>query len=280
MKWIPLFFLFLFCAFPGIAQKERTHNFPRKNEKVVQLPDSARFWLFFLAGQSNMAGRGYVEPQDTLPDARILMLTPEKEWVVAKEPLQTYQPALTGLGPGLAFAKKIAETAAEDITIGLIPCAVGGSSVEQWLNDSLFHQVRLRSNFSSLLETARPAGTFKAIIWHQGEADATSAGLPLYKERLSSLFLFFRKETGHEKLPVIMGELGLFPGNKKYNSGYRQLNRKLAEIVAGDPAVALVSSHGTRPMPDNVHFDGKSQRLMGKRYARAYFRIVKGSKNK
>lgn len=255
-------------------------NFPRRVEKVVQLPDSARFWLFVLAGQSNMAGRGWVEPEDTLPHPRILMLTPTGDWVVAKEPLQCYQPALTGLGPGMAFARRVAAAAGEEITIGLIPCAVGGTSVQQWLGDSLVHLVHLRSNLSSLMKTALPAGTLKAIIWHQGEADANPRNLPLYREKLTALFRFFRKEAGNENLPVVMGELGLFPGNRKNKKEYRQMNRILAEIAAEDPRFVLVSSRGTHAQPDNVHFNGPSQRLMGKRYGRAWLRMEQRNKHK
>jgi hypothetical protein len=31
-------------------------------------------WVFIMAGQSNMAGRGAVEPEDTVPDKRILSI--------------------------------------------------------------------------------------------------------------------------------------------------------------------------------------------------------------
>ena len=95
------------AASRGMAQEGRTLSFPRTTEYVEQMPPADRVWLFVLAGQSNMAGRGLVEPSDTIPHPRIFTVTPDKRWALAKEPLQLYQPALTGLGPGLAFARAL-----------------------------------------------------------------------------------------------------------------------------------------------------------------------------
>ena len=40
----------------------RTINFPKQNIKVQKMPERHKLWFFILAGQSNMAGRGFVEP--------------------------------------------------------------------------------------------------------------------------------------------------------------------------------------------------------------------------
>ncbi|MBK8280134.1 MAG: hypothetical protein IPK94_08490 [Saprospiraceae bacterium] len=39
-----------------------------------------------MAGQSNMAGRGLLEPEDTIPDPRIFTLDVSDHWVQAKSP--------------------------------------------------------------------------------------------------------------------------------------------------------------------------------------------------
>jgi len=36
-------------------------------DPVERIPAKENVWVFMLAGQSNMAGRDFVEPQDTLP---------------------------------------------------------------------------------------------------------------------------------------------------------------------------------------------------------------------
>ena len=261
-----------------MVQDERTRYFPRCQEYMEVMPPKENVWLFVLAGQSNMAGRGLVEPSDTLPDRRILSVTPDKRWVVAKEPLQLYQPALTGLGPGLAFGRALTEALDEEIYIGLIPCAVGGSSVGNWLSDSLYNGVRLRSNFTDKLQWAMNYGTVKGIIWHQGEADATAEKIPHYKTDLSRLFDYFREVAGNADLPVIAGELGIFPGVEKNRQEYLRLNDILAELSLQDPNMALVRSFGLKPKADNVHFDGPSQRIMGRRYAAAWMALERNQK--
>lgn len=151
----------LFISSGVSAQDERTLSFPLKTDYVEQMPPAEKLWLFVLAGQSNMAGRGLVEPSDTVPHPRILTVTPDMRWAVAKEPLQLYQPALTGLGPGLAFARALIREVDEDIWIGLIPCAVGGSSTADWLSDSVYNGVRLKSNLAGKLTWAMNYGTVK-----------------------------------------------------------------------------------------------------------------------
>ncbi len=58
-----------------------------------------------------------------------------------KEPLHLYEPNLMGLDCGLSFAKEIRSQIPENIKIVLIPCAVGGSSINQWVGDSLHRNV-------------------------------------------------------------------------------------------------------------------------------------------
>lgn len=86
--------------------------------------------MFLLAGQSNMAGRGTVTPQDRTPHPRVLMLNQAGEWVPAVDPMHFDKP-VAGVGPGRTFGIAIAE-ANPGVTIGLIPCAVGGSPIDAW----------------------------------------------------------------------------------------------------------------------------------------------------
>jgi hypothetical protein len=195
--------------------------------------------------------------------------------VVAREPLQLYQPALTGLGPGMAFARALIEKLDEEVYIGLIPCAVGGSSVANWLSDSLYNGVRLKSNFTDKLQWAMDYGTVKGIIWHQGEADATNEKIPYYKKDLQLLFDYFREVAGNDDLPIIAGELGIFPGVEKNRQEYLCLNDILMEISRDDPDMALVRSFGLKAKADNVHFDGPSQRILGRRYAAAWLSLMR-----
>lgn len=113
------------------------------------------------------------------------------------------------------------------------------------------------------------------MIWHQGESDAKATKLPYYEENTKALFRYFREVAGDPDLPIVAGELALFPGVEKNRMEYLQINDTLAAISAEDPDMMLVRSFGTRPKADNVHFDGPSQRMMGRRYALAWLSLVR-----
>ena len=49
-------------------------------------------WVFVLAGQSNMAGRGVVEPQDTITTEGIYTLNEDMQLELAKDHLHFYEP--------------------------------------------------------------------------------------------------------------------------------------------------------------------------------------------
>jgi len=154
----------------------RTVNFPRSVEMVAEMPEQSNFWIFIMAGQSNMAGRGFVEPQDTVPDPRVFSHDANSQWILAKEPLHYYEPDLTGLDCGLAFGKTLANQLPDSICIGVIPCAVGGTTLGQWTGDSVFRGVQLKSNLREKIRIAEKGGTVKGILWHQGENNASPGG--------------------------------------------------------------------------------------------------------
>jgi hypothetical protein len=83
-----------------------------------------------LIGQSNMSGRGDLSEVAKIYDERIFMLRDEG-WVTMQEPIHTAGRA--GAGIGASFAKAFVETF--NCELGLIPAAVGGTSLEEWSVD-------------------------------------------------------------------------------------------------------------------------------------------------
>ncbi len=166
--------LFVLCFFnfiTGSSQPaDRTMNFPKQTEMAREPKNKKKVWVFILAGQSNMAGRGWVEPGDTLAEKRLLTINKDGQLIQAKEPLHFYEPNLTGLDCGYSFGTTILKNVPADISVLLIPTAVGGSSISQWLGDSVHRDVKLFSNFLKKLEIGRRYGTIKGILWHQGES--------------------------------------------------------------------------------------------------------------
>lgn len=246
---------------------ERTTYFPKQTELITDTMNKQNVWVFILAGQSNMAGRGMVEPQDTISNKRILSINKNGQLIIAKEPLHFYEPDLTGLDCGYSFGQIMIKNIPDSISILLLPTAVGGSSISQWLGDSLFRNVKLFSNFLAKVEIGKQYGTIKGILWHQGESDTNEKNIPFYPERLSKLFTKFRLAVGNNNLPILLGELGSFSKNKK---GFELINKAIHNYSAQDANTAVIATGDLKHKGDSLHFNSKAQRTMGKRFAEAY----------
>jgi hypothetical protein len=230
--------------------------------------------LFLLAGQSNMAGRGAVEADDRIPIRGVLMLDRTLAWVPATDPVHFDKPS-AGVGPGRAFAIALHERDTSAI-VGLVPTAVGGSPISSWEPGALDVATKTHP-YDDAITRARAAmrdGTFRAILWHQGESDATPELSVAYAERLRALITRFRTELGDPNLPFLIGELGQFPRSGWSAAKVRvdSVHRALAGSI---PGVAYVSSDGLRHRGDSLHFDSASARELGRRYAAAYLALTR-----
>ena len=161
--------------------------------------------LYLLIGQSNMAGRGKVEQEDTIPHPRVFALNKDGQWMPAVEPIQFDKPAIVGLGPGLSFGKLIAESN-ESVRVGLIPSAFGQTSIRQWQKGETLYEAAVERT-----RIAMHDDELKAILWHQGETDTQrEEDANLYGDRLVELIKDLRSDLGTPKVPFVVGELGRF----------------------------------------------------------------------
>lgn len=248
--------IFLVCVFEGFAQSSKKKT-----------------WVFILAGQSNMSGRGKVSPADTLNDERILTLDREGRIILAREPLNfLLEPKMAELSMGSSFAKRLLQDCPADVSVLLVQTAVGGSSISQWLGDSLHRGVKLFSNFDDRVAMAKKYGVIKGVLWHQGEADANERDIPFYRERLEVLFSRFRKVAGNKRLPVVLGELGSF---SKSPVLFERINGVMREYLGVDHRAALVRTSDLQHKGDFLHFDTEGVRKMGERYAEQYLRLIR-----
>jgi hypothetical protein len=231
--------------------------------------------IFLLAGQSNMAGRGQVGAQDSVANPRVLKLDSTMKWVPAVDPLHWDKPAIVGVGPGRSFGLAIA---AKDPSarIGLVPAAVGGSPISSWEPGARDPATGTHPYDDALarLRVALRDGKLRAILWHQGESDATPARSILYAAKLSALIARFRADLGDPNLPFVIGQLGRFDA-KPWSAERQRVDSVHRAIAASVPNVAYVSSDGLRDKGDTLHFDAASQRALGERYAAAYLALVK-----
>jgi hypothetical protein len=237
------------------------------------LPPKENFHLFLLIGQSNMAGRGTVEPQDRVPHPRVLMLNKDGEWVPAVDPIH-FDKGIAGVGLGRTFGIEVAD-ATPGATIGLIPCAIGGTHIDAWQPGALDAPTKTHP-WDDAMRRAKPAlaaGTLKGILWHQGESDAKRDLAPAYAAKLAALITRLRTELDAPDVPFIAGQLGQFT-NRPWDEFQQQLDQTLRDLPNKVPRTAFVSAEGLTDRGDKLHFNAESYREFGKRYAAAYLKLV------
>jgi len=233
-----------------------------------------KFHLFLLVGQSNMAGRGVVEAQDVVVNPRVLMLSKEGKWVPAVDPMH-FDKAAAGVGLGKTFAQIIAE-ANPGVTIGLIPCAVGGSPIDTW-KPGVFYPATKSHPWDDMLkrvELALPAGTLKGILWHQGESDSQAGLAETYAAKLSDLVKRLRELVKAPEVPFIAGQMGVFD-EAPWSTEKVLVDKAHRDLPKEVPHTAFVTAEGLHHKGDKVHFDSAAYRELGKRYAAAFLKMTK-----
>jgi hypothetical protein len=241
-------------------------------------PTKDTFHLFLLVGQSNMAGRGKVEEADRQTHPRVLTFTKENQWAPARDPLHFDKPAMVGVGLGRTFGVRIAD-ANPAITVGLIPCAVGGTPIATW-EPGAYHASTGSHPWDDAIRRAHLAlkdGTLRGILWHQGESDAQPELAEVYERKLLRLIARFRAELNAEGVPFIVGQMGQFD-ERPWNEAKHLVDAAHRQLPEESPATAFVSSDGLAHKGDQVHFDSPSYREFGRRYAQAYLRLMDSRK--
>ena len=258
--------------------------------------------LVLLAGQSNMAGRGYAGPEDLTPVPRLLMIRPDGRWQVAVEPItkdrkfvgtftasgekvvgadpfETVLPRgdqkVCGVGPGRTFGRLLAGAEPEK-TVGLIPCAVGGTSIAAWLPGGVDDWDSGNFPYDNAVRKAREAqktGRIVAVLWHQGENDAGKQ-TENYTEKLRTVVRNFRHDLqlGPE-VPFIAGDMASFYP-ERIASHIGIVDRALETLAAEEPSFLLVRTKDLTHRGDNLHYDTDSQHELGRRYFEAYRQFI------
>ena len=222
---------------------------------------------FLLIGQSNMSGRGYINDMIPVKTDRIFTLR-NGRWYKFFRPINPDRD-FAGVNLAESFAEKYSEL--YDTEVGLICCADGGTSLDQWapgevLFDNAVNCARLAMRSSDLV----------GILWHQGEADCSPHLAATYKERFLRMITEMKSQLGKEDVPVIVGGLGDFlpkrsPGGALDN--YMEVNRALTEIAEENALIGFASAEGLSDRGDNLHFSSPALYEFGLRYLDAFEKI-------
>ena len=224
---------------------------------------------FLMIGQSNMAGRGDFGEVEKITNPDCLMLRMGR-WQAMSEPINPDRAVFdvkfhSGVCLGASFADEVARYTGKKV--GLIPCADGGTRISQWMpGEILYDHALMQARLA--MRTSRLAG----IIWHQGESDChTLESVLAHKEKFIRMITTLREELGAEHLPLIIGEI-----SEHISEGWKIadraqiLNAQYRDIAEELGRCALVSAEGLKLKADGIHFDSRSLREFGTRYANAY----------
>ncbi len=240
-------------------------------------PPSKDFKVFLLLGQSNMAGRGVVDPGDRVGDSRILAQQADGRWVVAREPLHWDKPRVAGVGPGLAFARTLLPKLTPGASIGLIPAAFGGTRVAWWQKDYDGTQ-RWQSGetyFQNAVACARavPKGSLAGALWIQGESDKGAAALDgggAYRRDLHAFIRDLRAELGAPELPFVVATLKPWStdNSQVLNAIFLALPKEIPHTAVVDTNAPALEGLLKNKADDPPHYDSPSARRLGELFAR------------
>ncbi|MDO5407335.1 MAG: sialate O-acetylesterase [Eubacteriales bacterium] len=218
-----------------------------------------------LIGQSNMAGRGFLQDVTPVCDERIFMLR-NGRWQMMTEPVH-FDRAIAGVGPAASFAQAWCNANPGE-QLGLIPCAEGGSAIDEWaVEGTLFRHAVSEAKYA--MEQSQLA----AILWHQGENDSQSGKYKDYYQKLDRIVTRLREELDAPEIPFIIGGLGSYLGKTAFGLScpeYELVNQELLRYAENNEHCYFVTGKELNSNPDGIHINAESQRRFGIRYFKAY----------
>ena len=223
---------------------------------------------FLLIGQSNMAGRGIIADAEQFDTARVKILR-NGRWVGMFRPINPDR-AFSGVSLGESFAHMYASEF--DVDVGLICCADGGTSLDQWKKGSILYD-----NAVYQAKIAQRTSSIAGILWHQGEADCPPELNATYEERFMRFVSDIRADLGLEDVPFIAGGLGDFLEICEHDENliYRKkINQALVNASAKGHLMGFAPADGLTSNADMLHFDSKSLYEFGIRYFEEYKKLA------
>ena len=260
------YLLAVIFAFSAVFVSSHAQDIPEK-----------RMMLVVLVGQSNMSGRGKVEPEDKIPIPNVYTLDKEGKWIPSVEPTH-FERVTCGTCLGRTFAEKLHQQY-PDRVIGIVPCAVGGSPIEVWFPGAAFERKKAKTiehpydDAIARIKIAQKDGDVIAVLWHQGCSNnrkdkAFDEAYADYRAKLEKVIQNFRTDIPElAGVPFILGHLEA----PKFKVDH--VNQTIDDIVKNDPLTAAVSADGVTLNSDNVHYDRRSLKMLGERYFEAYQKL-------
>jgi hypothetical protein len=240
--------------------------------------------VFVIAGQSNAGNHGR-DKQTT--KTGLVSAFDGKNWQVANDP----QPGATG-NEG-SFAPVFGDAMAEKfgLPVGIVACAVGGTSVREWLprGAKFPNPPTIVANVEEVKDgqwqskggiydafVARMKGlgsgrSFRAVLWHQGESDANQADAArtlagkLYTRYLEEVIRTTRADLGWD-VPWFVAQASYHTPADPRSEDIREAQAALwrAGVALEGPDTDKLKSEFRASNGRGVHFNGAGLREHGR----------------
>ena len=265
-----------------------------ENDVPVINPEDPKeqFHIYLCFGQSNMEGNATPEAMDKKDvDPRFQMLAcvnfnnPKRnmgEWYTATPPIVREG---TGLGMADYFGRTMVKYLPEDIKVGVVDVAIGGTKIEGFISEEVADYIApeadwLKNYFKAydndpykrlvdMAKIAQESGVIKGILLHQGESNNTQQDWPnkvklIYDRLLEDLNL------NAEETPLFVGEMV----SKQEGGACWGHNAVIAKVPSVIPNSYVISSANCPQKGDGLHFTAQGYRIMGQRYAKAALELM------
>ena len=280
-----------------IAETEKLKKATANLSQWIGVPESAdpNFQIYLCFGQSNMEGNATPEAQDyENVSERFKMMAAvdfsnpvrkRGEWYIAIPPLCRQG---TGLTPADYFGRTMVEKLPDNVKVGVINVAVGGTSIkgfmEEYVADYVAGEAGWFKNymacydnnpFRRLVETAKRAqnyGIIRGILMHQGETDG---GMGNWAQNVKKVYerLLDELDLSADNVPLLAGET-VQTDQGGYCGGFNNVIATLPNVI---PTAHVISSKGCPQKGDGLHFTAEGYRTIGKRYAECMLELLKST---
>ncbi|MCK5725595.1 MAG: sialate O-acetylesterase [Thiotrichaceae bacterium] len=219
----------------------------------------ARDYVYILAGQSNMMGKGSTH---SLPS--YYKKTPHNVQFFYQgryRKLAKY----AHFGPEISFAHTVARSRPHDKHY-IIKFVATGSSISQWQpGGALFKGLLSQKKLAGIA----PETPITAVVWMQGESDARSRSSAVqYQGRLARFIRGLRTKLNTPHTKVVIGLINPTPKAFPMTDKVREAQRKISTSI---PNVRLVSTDNLSKIYDHIHYGTDGVVGLGKRFAKAIF---------
>jgi hypothetical protein len=183
-----------------------------------------------------------------------------------------------GFGPEMGLAREL--RAKEGRPLAIVKAAFSGTELmRDWNPDDAGPTGAcyraLITETKSAIAAARAQGVtlrLRALVWVQGESDATKTAAPEYAKNLSHLLARLRADLGAPGLLALVGVNTHF-GNGK-NPYMPVVVAQQRALAAMDPFSRYVDTEGAETLlPSQTHFTAKGTLEIGRRFATALLEI-------